>query len=157
MKSSLKTLSLIIFPFLLSAKMPLGGGNSVIIKNNGKEIKMLSSEMNIKPGAYNQDKKSDFKRQDLGKWSIGIPSENFSAGDSVKIDLIGFSGSSPVWKENMKAVAGSDAEIDLTEIANKDFTPNGSKPTLIAKISIQITPIKRAALKGIYQGTLLLK
>jgi hypothetical protein len=142
---------------LLTAAMPMGGGKLVTVKNNGKEIKALSGEMNVKPGAYNQDKKAEIKRQDLGKWVIGIPSDNLDAGDSVKIDLTGFSGASAIWKESLKGVAGDDVEIDLTEVASKDFTPNGNKPTLIAKISINVAPMKRAALKGIYQGTLLVK
>jgi|GEM_PF-1164792 len=142
---------------LFIAAMPLGTGKVVTIKNNTKEIKALTGEMNVKPGAYNQDKKGDFKRQDLGKWVIGIPTDNLDKGDSVKIDLTGFSGSTPIWKESLKAEAGADAEIDLTEVASKDFTPNGNKPTLIAKISINIAPLKRAALKGIYQGTLMIK
>lgn len=142
---------------MLTAAMPIGGGKLVTVKNNGKEIKALSGEMNVKPGAYNQDKKAEIKRQEIGKWVIGIPSENLEAGDSVKVDLAGFSGATAIWKESIKSVAGNDVEIDLTEVASKDFTPNGNKPTLIAKFSIHVTPMKRAALKGLYQGTLLVK
>ncbi len=156
-KTTFLRLSAASFSFFFMAAMPWGGGKLVTVKNNAKEVKALSGEMNVKPGAYNQDKKAEIKRQELGRWIIGIPSENLDAGDSVRIDVTGFSGANPIWKESMKAVAGGDAEIDLTEIASKDFTPNGNKPTLIAKISINIAPLKRAALKGIYQGTLMIK
>ena len=144
--------------FTLNAFAALAGGDDkVIVKNNNKEIRALSEGLYLKSGSYKAAPTTDIKRAELGTFTIKAPTEGLESTDSLFVEAVCANGNTPLWKETQKVAAGGEAVFDLKEPINRDYTPNGNRPTLPGRIMLEVRPMKRANLKGIYKGNLTVK
>ena len=130
------------------------GDDKVIIKNNNREIKAISDGLYLKAGGSKLPPTTELKRTDIGTLSITAPSEGFEPTDSLIVEVACANGNTPLWKESQKVAPGGEAIFDLKEPISRDYTPNGNRPTLPGRIMLEVRPMKRAQLKGIYKGNL---
>lgn len=143
---------------VLALLSPLrGGGDHVTVRNNGKEIKALSEVLFIKPGSYKAGPKTEMKRTDIGEVEVTTPSDGLESTDSVRVELIGYSGANAIWRSKQHVLAGQAASFDAHEAANKDFNPTGKQPNMIGKFNIEVAPLIRANQKGAYTASIMVK
>ena len=134
-----------------------GGDDKVVVKNNGKEVRAISEGLYLKAGAFKAAPTTDLKRADVGTFTIKAPTEGFEATDSLIVEVTCGNGNTPLWKEAQKVAPGGEAIFDLKEPITRDYTPNGKQPTVPGRIMLEVRPMKRANLKGIYKGNLTVK
>ena len=132
-----------------------GNDEKVTVKVNGKEARPLAEGLYLKPGSYKAAPKVAYKRADLQSLDITAPTAGLEGpADSLLVKVSGMAGSIPYYKVQQNVAPGGQAHFDIAEGVRADYTPNGKQQTLVGRLEIEVTPLKRANTKGQYKGTI---
>lgn len=139
----------------LSTLAYAGNGDKVLVKVNGKDVKSLTEGLYLKPGSYKAPPKTAYKRAELKDLVVTAPTEGLDGPqDSLTVKVTGYAGSIGYFKTQQNVAPGSSASFSIAEPAAQDFTPNGRQQTLVGRFEVEVIPMKRSNVKGMYKGTI---
>ncbi len=132
-----------------------GNDEKVTVKVNGKEARSLAEGLYLKPGSYKAAPKVAYKRADLQSLDVTAPTAGLDGpADSLVVKVSGMAGSVAYYKVQQNVAPGGQAHFEVAEGVKADYTPNGKQETLVGRLEIEVTPLKRANTKGQYKGTI---
>lgn len=139
----------------LSTLAYAGNGDKVLVKVNGKDVKSLTESLYLKPGSYKAPPKTAYKRAELKDLAVTAPTDGLDGPqDSLTVKVTGYSGSIGYFKTQQNVAPGGTASFSIAEPAAQDFTPNGRQQTLLGRFEVEVIPMKRSNVKGMYKGTI---